>query len=741
MHRTLDDDVSIKRRLSTMLLGSIGFPRQTYQCYRCICRAKASIRQSHSEVPVGREGYSLDESKYPSFLRQTKSEDKDSTTAVHSDKWAKKLPLPVHHSQKYQNKPAQPKQSFQARPNAHHNREPKYTRPRQRDIPADHMGKGKNLADRVRSSTSLGTEKVPEMKQPKLSRSEALQRLREDRGIPTPTDNFEPLTKSTLPTNSATSQSAGENFVQEPTVESWNDARAQHRRKPWSSVFRNPHEDRHHLKKKDGHRRFLSDDEVQPKEVVQAAKEKKKRTQEVSANSKRVIIPPFISVSNFANLLNFRLSKLIRLITDLGIENANHDYVLSGEMAGLICLENNIDYKIESRSTFDLAPLPFPSDVSKYPLRPPVVTLMGHVDHGKTTLLDKLRSSSVAEKEAGGITQHIGAFTVQLPSGKEITFLDTPGHAAFLEMRARGAKVTDVIVLVVAADDGIKPQTEECIKHAKLANVPMIVAINKIDKEDADVERTKRQLAEHGVDLEEFGGETQAIEVSGLREKGLDNLEEAIVTLSEVLNHRAPNDGLVEGWVVESDVRQGLGSVATIIVKRGTIKKGSFLVAGDSWTRVKTMKSSNNEEVVEARPGVPVQVFGWKSVPQVGADVLEADSEADAKLVVANREIYYQHKELFDQVDKMNEERAKQRMTEAEKADGVDPASSTKSITSFKEVPFIIKADVLGSIEAVVNSIAGIGNEFVGIRIISTGVGDITTSDVRLAETTKGMRC
>ena len=724
-----------------MLIGSKGYSRHGNQCHRCLYRARASLRRSHSEVPVGREGYRLDESKYPSFLRQTKSEDKASMKAVHSDKWAEKLPLPLQHSQKYQYKPTRQKQTFQARSNANYNREPNYGASRQRHVSADHKDKTKNSADRVRSSISPGTQKSPRTNQANLSRSEALQRLREDRGIPTPTDDFAPLTTSIPPSNLTASQSAGENLRQETIVESWRDSVAQDRRKPWSSDVRSPHDDRHHLRKKDVRRRFLSDEEVEPKEVIQATKGTKKRTKEVNANYKRVIIPPFISVSNLANLVDFRISKLVRMIADLGIQNANHDYVLSGEMAGLICLENNIEYKIEAQSTLDLAPLPFPSDVSKYPLRPPVVTLMGHVDHGKTTLLDKLRNSSVAEKEAGGITQHIGAFTVQLPSGKEITFLDTPGHAAFLEMRARGAKVTDIIVLVVAADDGIKPQTEECIKHAKLANVPMIVAINKIDKEDADVERTKRQLADHGVDLEEFGGETQAIEVSGLREKGLDNLEEAIVILSEVLNHRAPNDGLVEGWVVESDVRQGLGSVATIIVKRGTLKNGSFLIAGNSWTRVKSMKSSNNEEVVEAGPGVPVQVFGWKSVPQVGADVLEADSEAIAKLVVANRDISYRHKALFGQVDKMNAERAQQRTIEAEKAEAIDSATSTKSITSFEEVPFIVKADVLGSIEAVVNSIAGIGNEFVGIKIISTGVGNISISDVKLAETTKGMSC
>lgn len=227
-------------------------------------------------------------------------------------------------------------------------------------------------------------------------------------------------------------------------------------------------------------------------------------------------------------------------------------------MASLIAPEFGFEPHVDAQAAFDLFPQPMPTDAS-VPLRPPVVTIMGHVDHGKTTLLDTLRKSSVAANEAGGITQHIGAFSVRLSSGEEITFLDTPGHAAFLTMRERGANVTDIIVLVVAADDGVMPQTIEAINHAKNANVPIIVALNKCDREDANPQYVKTQLLEHGIELEEFEGEVQCVEVSGLTGKGLDNLEAAILTLSEVLEVKAPKDGLVEGWIIESTVDPGRG--------------------------------------------------------------------------------------------------------------------------------------------------------------------------------------
>ncbi len=242
---------------------------------------------------------------------------------------------------------------------------------------------------------------------------------------------------------------------------------------------------------------------------------------------------------------------------------------------------------------------------------------MGHVDHGKTTMLDWLRKSALVAQEHGGITQHIGAFVVKLSSGKHITFLDTPGHAAFLTMRQRGANVTDIVVLVVAADDSVKPQTLEALNHARAANVPIIVAINKVDKEAAHIEQVKADLSRHGVELEDHGGDVQVVSVSGKTGQGMDDLEENIVTLSEILDVRAEPDGMVEGWVLESSIKP-IGRVATILVKRGTLRRGDIIVAGTTWARVRMLRNEAGVEVDEAAPGTPVEVLGWKDAPAAG---------------------------------------------------------------------------------------------------------------------------
>lgn len=251
---------------------------------------------------------------------------------------------------------------------------------------------------------------------------------------------------------------------------------------------------------------------------------------------------------------------------------------------------------------------------------------MGHVDHGKTTLLDWLRKSSIVATEHGGITQHIGAFSVTMPSGKIITFLDTPGHSAFLSMRERGAHVTDIVILVVAADDSVKPQTIEAIKHAKAANVPIIVAINKIDKEGSDIDGVKQDLAKNGVDIEDFGGDTQVVLVSGKTGQGMEELEEATVTLSEVLDMRAETDGPCEGWVLEAGTEKR-GRVATVLVNRGTLKPGDIVVAGRTWARVRSLINEHGVGVKFAAPGTPVTVDGWKDQPLAGDSVIQAASE------------------------------------------------------------------------------------------------------------------
>ena len=272
----------------------------------------------------------------------------------------------------------------------------------------------------------------------------------------------------------------------------------------------------------------------------------------------------------------------------MGYDDVFPGKILNTEVSGMIAMEYDLepvfDAGISEEEERDLKARPEvdAQDKDLLPARPPVVTIMGHVDHGKTTILDYLRKSSVAAGEAGGITQHIGAFSVPLAaSGKTVTFLDTPGHAAFLAMRQRGANVTDIVVLVVAADDSVKPQTLEAIKHAKAAGVPMIVAVNKIDKEEADVQRVKQDLARHGVEIEDFGGETQVVLVSGKTGQGMDELEEAAVTLSEILDHRAEAEGMVEGWVLEATTKRA-GRVATVLVRRGTLRQGCLLYTSPS---------------------------------------------------------------------------------------------------------------------------------------------------------------
>jgi translation initiation factor IF-2 len=397
-----------------------------------------------------------------------------------------------------------------------------------------------------------------------------------------------------------------------------------------------------------------------------------------------------------------------------------------------------------------LFPEPLPEDMSQFPPRPPVVTIMGHVDHGKTTLLDYLRKSSIVATEHGGITQHIGAFTVEMSSGKVITFLDTPGHAAFLSMRERGATVTDIIILVVAADDSVMPQTLEAIKHARAADVPMIVALNKVDKGDANVQRVKQDLARHGVEVEDFGGDVQAIPVSGKTGQGMDLLEEAVVTLSEILDHRAPPEGKVEGWVLESATKKA-GKVATVLVRRGTLRPGDIIVAGRTYARVRSLRNEAGVAISEAGPGTPVEVDGWRGQPAAGDEVLQAPDEQKASKVIEYREAQHERIGLASDMEAINEsrkleqqKREREEALEKLKADGVevptDGIDATEEITSArsKKVYFIVKGDVSGSIEAVINAVSAIGNNEIQPHVLRSGVGPVTQFDIEHASAAKG---
>ncbi|KAK0101655.1 hypothetical protein ONS95_006815 [Cadophora gregata] len=485
-------------------------------------------------------------------------------------------------------------------------------------------------------------------------------------------------------------------------------------------------------------------------EKAQRKREKAEKRAAKAAAPTPILLPEYISVSNLAVALRVRVEEFVCKMEELGFEETSHDYVLNAENAGLIAQEYNYEPIIDRGESEDLKAREPAADPSSLPQRPPVVTIMGHVDHGKTTLLDYLRKSSVAATEHGGITQHIGAFSVPMPSGKVITFLDTPGHAAFLSMRQRGANVTDIVILVVAADDSVKPQTIEAINHAKAAKVPMIVAINKIDKEDSNIDRVKQDLARHGVDVEDFGGDTQVVCVSGKTGQGMGELEEAAVTLSEILDMRAETDGQAEGWILEASIKS-MGKVATVLVRRGTMRPGDFIVAGKTWARIRCLRNEAGVEIQEAGPGMPVEIDGWREQPLAGDEVLQASDEGKAKSVVDYRLEKEERDKMAEDMEAINENRkAEQEKREREKAeaaaleatkdtDAVVPktAESAKA-TGPKQIYFIVKGDVSGSVEAVIDSISVLGNKEVQPIILRSGVGQLSEFDVEHAAGAKG---
>jgi len=350
--------------------------------------------------------------------------------------------------------------------------------------------------------------------------------------------------------------------------------------------------------------------------------------------------------------------------------------------------------------------------------RPPVVTVMGHVDHGKTSLLDYIRRTKVAAGEAGGITQHIGAYHVETPKGM-VTFLDTPGHAAFTAMRARGAKATDVVVLVVAADDGVMPQTIEAIQHAKAAGVPIVVAVNKIDKPDAEPDRVRTELSKHDVIAEEWGGTNMFVQVSAKTGKGVDELLDAILLQAEVLELTAAADGLATGIVIESSVEKGRGAVATVLVKKGTLKLGDPIIAGNEFGRVRAMFDENGKPVESAAPSIPVQVLGLQGSPNAGDEFLAVENERKAREVALYRQGKFRDVKLAKQASKMGDVFAQME----EQKLGI--------------IPILLKTDVQGSAEALRDSLIKLATEEVQVKIIASGVGGITISDVQLAAASK----
>lgn len=458
----------------------------------------------------------------------------------------------------------------------------------------------------------------------------------------------------------------------------------------------------------------------------------------------KISIPTFVTVSNLANIMGVPLNTLLSKLETLGFEDMTHNYILDKENALLIADEFGFDVTMSDETGLDL--FPAPEEALKLKPRPPVVTIMGHVDHGKTTILDYLRKSSIVQGEFGGITQHIGAFSVTTPiSKKRITFLDTPGHAAFLSMRERGAIVTDIIILVVAADDSVMPQTIEAIKHAKKSGVPIIVAINKCDKHGVNVDKVLGDLARYEIDIEDYGGETQTVRVSGKTGMNMDKLEEAVITLSELSEFKAEPVGIpAEGWIIESEMMKGLGNVSTVLVRRGTVKVGSFLVAGTTYCKVRGMKDEYGKTLKQAGPSTPVQIWGWKELPHAGDQILEAKLEQVCRKVVQNREDRQKQIQAAKDIETINEKRQEEvkelqrqeRINELKMAglDASELMAEESDGSKVEVVKYIVKSDVFGSAEAIKESIDGLGNEEVKSVVISHEAGAPTESDLDKAE-------
>lgn len=508
-------------------------------------------------------------------------------------------------------------------------------------------------------------------------------------------------------------------------------------------------------------------------------------------------LPPFITVSDLARVLNVRLRQLQTVLTKAGYTDTRPDLLLSYSDAEILLLDSNATATplSTSSSSFDIYPRP-PSAISELEERPPVVAIMGHVDHGKTTLLDKLRSASVAAGEAGGITQHVGAFSVHVKgesissATRVITFLDTPGHAAFTKMRGRGAKVTDIVVLVVAADDGVMPQTKEVLQLVREAQeeegsgqsggLQLIVALSKIDRAEANVDRVKSQLYSEGVQVEDFGGDVPCVEISGKTGEGLDKLQETLIAISELNELKAEKKGTAEGYIIESRVDRGLGNTAVVLVKRGVLQVGDYLVAGLGWCKVRRMMDSSGKvSVKKAFPGDAALVTGWRDLPNAGDQFLGVEdaktgekAEDLVKRCLDSRKRVEERRRLGQDVMMINENRRleaedrerlatleaetrrRNRLERMEKSDSglteeelqeIYEAEETATSTTvdgkqvdMKELRLVVRADYSGTVEAVVGAISGIGNSEVKVKIVSAGIGEPSEGDVAMAQAVGG---
>ncbi|MDE8034962.1 translation initiation factor IF-2 [Actinobacillus equuli subsp. haemolyticus] len=438
-------------------------------------------------------------------------------------------------------------------------------------------------------------------------------------------------------------------------------------------------------------------------------------TKPVQVNKADVVIGETITVAELANKMAVKATEIIKTMMKMG-EMVTINQVIDQETAQLVAEEMGHKVILRNENELEDAVMEDRDVDAEKVTRAPVVTIMGHVDHGKTSLLDYIRKAKVAAGEAGGITQHIGAYHVETDDGKMITFLDTPGHAAFTSMRARGAKATDIVVLVVAADDGVMPQTIEAIQHAKAAGAPIVVAVNKIDKPEANPDRVEQELLQHEVISEKFGGDVQFVPVSAKKGLGIDELLEAILLQSEVLELTAVKEGMASGVVIESYLDKGRGPVATILVQSGTLNKGDIVLCGFEYGRVRAMRDENGKDINSAGPSIPVEVLGLSGVPAAGDEATVVRDEKKAREVA----LFRQGK--FREVKLARQQKAK-----------LENMFSNMTAGDVAELNVIVKADVQGSVEAICQALAELSTDEVKVKVVGSGVGGITETDATLA--------
>jgi translation initiation factor IF-2 len=470
--------------------------------------------------------------------------------------------------------------------------------------------------------------------------------------------------------------------------------------------------------------RALSDEDERTRSIasVRRARERERMRLhgevEQTKITRDVVIPETITVAELANRMAERGADVVRALMKMGVM-ATVNQVIDADTAELVVSEFGHRPRRVAESDVEIGLRGEADAEDELESRAPVVTVMGHVDHGKTSLLDALRSTDVAAGEAGGITQHIGAYRVTLTGGKQIAFIDTPGHQAFTAMRARGANATDIVVLVVAADDGIMEQTVEAIRHAKAAEVPIIVAINKMDRPEAKPDRVRQELLQHELVVEELGGEVLDVEVSALKKTNLDKLEEAILLQAELLDLKANPNRPAEGVVLEAQLERGRGAIATVLIQRGTAKVGDIFVAGSVWGRVRALVNDRGENLHEAGPSTPVEVLGLNGAPMAGDDFVVVESESRAR-------------EIAEYRDRLRREKASAHTGR----NTLEEMFSQIGAGTLKELPIVVKADAQGSVEAIIGSLDKLSTDEVAVRTLHSGVGGINESDVILAKAT-----